>query len=188
MSIQVEVQTRNIQLTEPIRNHIEQKAGKLDHYLPAIEEAHVELTFLKSARNANDRNVTQITVRGKGLILRTEERADEVLSAFDSAIDKLHRQIERYKGKHYHNRSADRTVVRGQEESVGKADEDEAPALIGKRKQFRIFPMNELEAIEQMKLLGHDNFFIFYNGETSKINVLYRRRDGSYGLIEPEFG
>ncbi len=62
------------------------------------------------------------------------------------------------------------------------------PPLIVKRKQFRILPMNELEALEQMNLLGHDNFFIFYNAETGKINVLYRRRDGSYGLIEPEIG
>ncbi len=188
MSIHVDVQARNVPLTEPIRKHIEQRAGKLDHYLPLIEEAYVELTFHKSARNANDRNVTQITVRGKGLLLRTEERADEVLSAFDSALDKLHRQIDRYKGKHYHSRGADRSASRPEEELVAPDETGELPDLIAKRKQFRIYPMNELEAIEQMKLLGHDNFFIFYNGETSKINVLYRRRDGSYGLIEPEFG
>jgi putative sigma-54 modulation protein len=186
MTIQVEVQARNIRLSEPIKAHIEQRAGKLDHYLPAIEEAHVEVTFHKSARNAKDRNVTQITVRGKGLILRTEERADEVLVAFDAALDNLQRQIERYKGKHYHGRGDGRSAAEAVDEPSKPDDTGELPRIIVKRKYFRIFPMNEVEAIEQMELLGHDNFFIFYNADTSKINVLYHRRDGSYGLIEPE--
>jgi len=188
MAIQVDVQARNIRMTDRIKDHIEKKAGKLDHYLPAIEEAYVELTNHKSARNAADRNVAQITVRGKGLLLRTEERADEALIAFDSAIEKLQRQIDRYKGKHYHSRGDGRSASDVEENSIQSDETGELLPLIARRKQFRILPMNELEAVEQMKLLGHDNFFIFYNADTSKVNVLYRRRDGSYGLIEPEIG
>src|SRR5258708_25239528 len=189
MTTKVEVQTRNIRMTDRIKEHVEKKAGKLDHYLPAIEEAHVELAGEKSARSATDRNVAQITVRGKGLLLRTEERADEILTAFDSAIEKLHRQMDRYKGKHYHGRGNGRSAGEVSAEEPLPADEtDELPLSIARRKQFRIFPMNEIEAVEQMKLLGHDNFFIFYNAETSKLNVLYRRRNGSYGLIEPQIG
>ena len=188
MATKVEVQARNIRLSDRIKEHVEKKAGKLDHYLPAIEEAHVELTHLKSARDANDRNVAQVTVRGKGLILRTEERADEVLVAFDTAIDNLQRQIDRYKGRHYHGRGDGRSASDVMEEPIAADDTGELPPLVARRKHFRILPMNELEAVEQMKLLGHDNFFVFYNAETSKINVLYRRRDGSYGLIEPEIG
>ena len=188
MAIQVDIQTRNIRMTDHIKDHIEKKAGKLDHYLPAIEEAYVELTYHKSARSATDRSVAQITVRGKGLLLRTEERADEALIAFDSAIDKLQRQIDRYKGKHYHGRGDGRSASEVEEGSVPVDETGELPPVIARHKQFRILPMNELEAVEQMKLLGHDNFFVFYNAETSKINVLYRRRDGSYGLIEPEIG
>ncbi len=187
MTNQVDVQTRNIRMTERIKNHVEKKAGKLDHYLPAIEEAYVELTYHKSARSAMDRNVAQITVRGKGVLLRTEERADEALVAFDSAIDKLQHQIERYKGKHYHGRGNGRSASEV-EENLPVDETGELPPLIARRKQFRILPMNELEALEQMNLLGHDNFFIFFNAETGKINVIYRRRDGSYGLIEPEIG
>ncbi len=74
MATKVDVQARNIRLTDRIKTHVEQRAGKLDHYLPLIEEADVELTHHQSARSANDRNVAQITARGKGLILRTEER------------------------------------------------------------------------------------------------------------------
>lgn len=188
MATKVDVQARNMRLTEHVRSHVEQRAQKLDHYLPQIEEADVELTHHASARSANDRNVAQITVRGKGLILRTEERADEVLAAFDTALDKLHRQIDRYKGKHYHGRGDGQSVAEAVEEAVPFDETDRLPPIIARRKQFRILPMNEVEAIEQMNLLAHDNFFIFYNADTSRINVLYRRRDGSYGLIEPEIG
>ena len=188
MAIQVDVQTRNIRMTDRIKDHVEKKAGKLDHYLPSIEEAYVELTYNKSARSAVDRNVAQITVRGKGLLLRTEERADEALIAFDSAIDKLQHQIDRYKGKHYRGRGDGRSASDVEENEAPVDETGELPPLIARRKQFRILPMNELEAVEQMKLLGHDNFFVFYNADTSKVNVLYRRRDGSYGLIEPEIG
>jgi putative sigma-54 modulation protein len=184
----VDVQARNIRLTERIKSHVEQRASKLDHYLPAIEEADVELTHHQSARSASDRNVAQITVRGKGLILRTEERADEVLTAFDTALDKLHRQIDRYKGKHYRTRGNGHGLAEMAPEALPADETDKLPPIIARRKQFRILPMNDLEAVEQMNLLGHDNFFIFYNAETSRINVLYRRRDGSYGLIEPEIG
>ncbi len=78
----------------------------------------MELTHHQSARSANDRNVAQITARGKGLILRTEERADEVLTAFDTALDKLHRQIDRYKGKHYHGRGDGQSVSDAVEETL----------------------------------------------------------------------
>ncbi len=189
MATKVDVQARNIRLTDRIKSHVEQRAGKLDHYLALIEEADVELTHHASARSASDRNVAQITVRGKGLILRTEERSDEVLTAFDTALDKLQRQIDRYKGKHYHGRgNGQNTAAAVEEEPAPSEETDRLPPIIARRKRFRVLPMNEYEAIEQMNLLAHDNFFIFYNAETSRINVLYRRRDGSYGLIEPEIG
>jgi putative sigma-54 modulation protein len=188
MSNKVEVQARNIKLTEKIETYVNKKAGRLDHYLPAIEEAHVELTHHQAARNSLDRNVAQITVRGKGIVLRTEERSDEALAAFDAAMDNMQRQIERYKGKHYHNRGSDRAEPEGPREAIPPDETGELEPLIARRKKFVVLPMNEDEAMEQMRLLGHDNFFIFYNGDTSRINVLYRRRNGSYGLIEPVVG
>ena len=187
MSNKVEVQTRNIRLTEKIEEYVNKKAGNLDHYLPAIDEARVELAHHKAARDANDRNVAQITVRGKGFTLRTEERADEALAAFDFALDNMQRQIERYKGKHYHGRGDGRTAAEAAEPIIDDETGELSP-LVARRKKFMLYPMNEEEAIVQMRNLGHDNFFIFYNAETSKINVLYRRRNVSYGLIEPELG
>jgi putative sigma-54 modulation protein len=188
MPNKVEIQTRNIRLTDKIETYVNKKAGKLDHYLPAIEEAHVELTHHQAARSSTDRNVAQITVRGKGIILRTEERADEALAAFDAAIDHMQRQIERYKGKRYHGRGTGRAEPHPADENLAVDETGELAPLIARRKKFVLLPMNEEEAIEQMRLLGHDNFFVFYNGDTSRINVLYRRRNGSYGLIEPVVG
>jgi len=187
MTNKVDIQTRNIRLTEKIDEYVNKKAGNLDHYLPAIDEARVELSHHKAARDANDRNVAQITIHGKGFTLRTEERADEALAAFDHAIDNLQRQIERYKGKHYRGRGDGRSAAEVAEDIIDDETGELSP-LFAKRKKFVLYPMSEDEAIVQMRNLGHDNFFVFYNAETSKINVLYRRRNGSYGLIEPVLG
>ena len=187
MSNKVEVQTRNIRLTEKIEEYVNKKAGNFDHYLPAVEEARVELTHYKAARNAIDRNVAQITVHGKGFTLRTEERSEEALAAFDQALDKMQSQIERYKGKHQHGRGDGRSAAEAAEPIIDDATGELSP-LVARKKKFILHPMDEEEAVIQMRNLGHDNFFIFYNAKTSKINVLYRRRNGSYGLIEPELG
>jgi putative sigma-54 modulation protein len=187
MSNKVEVQTRQIRLTERIEEYVTKKAGNLDHYLPAIDEARVELVHHQAARDARDRNVAQITVFGKGFTLRSEERADEVLAAFDHALDNLQRQIERHKGKKYHGRGDGRSAAEVADEIIDDETGELSP-LFAKRKKFILYPMTEDEALVQMRDLGHDNFFVFYNAETSKVNVLYRRRNGSYGLIEPELG
>lgn len=187
MANKIEVQTRHIRLTERIEEYVAKKAGNLDHYLPSIDEARVELAHYKAARDAKDRNVVQITVLGKGFTLRSEERADEALAAFDKALDNMQRQIERYKGKKYHGRGDGRSASEVLEDVIDEETGELSP-LFAKRKKFVLYPMTEDEAIIQMRNLGHDNFFIFYNAETSKINVLYRRRNGSYGLIEPELG
>ncbi len=187
MSNKVEVQARNIRLTEKIEEYVNKKAGNLDHYLPAIEEARVEFSHHKAARDANDRNVAQITAYGKGFTLRSEVRNDEPLAAFDGALDNLQRQIERHKGKHSRGRGDGRSAAEVAEEIVDEETGELSP-LVARRKKFTLHPMTEDEAITQMRDLEHDNFFVFYNAETNKINVLYRRRNGSYGLIEPELG
>jgi putative sigma-54 modulation protein len=186
MSVEVEVFARNMEIGEQLKDYITKKASKLDRYLNEVEQVRVDLNFIKSARNAKDRNVAQITVRGHRAILRVEEQGDDLTAAFDTAIDKMQRQLDRYKGKHYHGRGDGRStseVVPVPAETGG-----EEPQVIARRKTFDLIPMSGAEALEQMKLLGHDNFFIFFNVETNSINVLYHRRDGTYGLIEPKLG
>lgn len=189
MANKIEILARNMRLTDNTREYVEKKAAKLERYLQEIDEIRVELSHVKTARSALDRQVSQITVRGKGFILRTEERADDVHAAFDTALDKMQRQIERYKGKHYRGRGDGRSaaeVVEGEEWPVDETGE--LLPLIARRKKFELVPMTEDEAVEQMRLLGHDNFFVFFNAEQNSIQVLYRRRNGTYGLIEPVVG
>jgi len=99
MTHEVKVFGRNMEVSDQVHDYVSGKAEKLDRYLKEIEETRVELSHAKSARSASDRQVAQITVRGRRLLLRTEERSDDILSAFDTALDKMQRQIERYKGK-----------------------------------------------------------------------------------------
>jgi putative sigma-54 modulation protein len=183
MTARVEVFTRNLELTERIQDHLAKKASRLDRYLAEVEHVKVDLAYVKSARSARDRYVAQITARGRRALLRTEERASDVTAAFDTALDKMQRQMERFKGKHYHARTGGRAAA---ENPVAPDEEGELPSPIVRRKTFELVPMRESEALEQMKLLGHDNFFVFFNIETDSVGVLYRRRDGTYGLIEPK--
>lgn len=187
MAVKVDIFAKNLEVTERINEYVTRKVSRLDRFLSDIEETRVDLAFNKSARSAADRNIAQITIRGKGFILRTEEGADDLFASFDAALDKIERQIERYKGKRSRGRGdgTPASEVAGVEPVAETAEE--APVIV-RRKQFTLVPMDEMEAIEQMTLLGHENFFIFYNANTNAINVLYRRHDGGYGLIEPKVG
>lgn len=190
MAEKIETVARNMRLTDNVRDYVEKKASKLERHLQEIDEIRVELSHIKSARSAQDRQVAQITVHGSGFILRTEERAEEIHAAFDAALDKMQRQVERYKGKRHRGRGDGRSAaeVVEAEEELPVDETGELLPLIGRRKKFIILPMTEDEAVEQMRLLGHDNFFVFFNAEQNSIQVLYRRRNGTYGLIEPVVG
>jgi len=120
MTEKIEIQARNMRMTDNVRDYVEKKAAKLERYLQEIEEIRVELSHIKSARSAQDRQVAQITVHGKGFILRSEERADDIHAAFDTALDKVQRQIDRYKGKHYRGRGDGRSAAE-------VVDEEELP-------------------------------------------------------------
>jgi putative sigma-54 modulation protein len=187
MPLELEIYGRNMEVTDRLNDYVTKKISKLDRYLTGIEDARVDLAFVKSARSAADRQVAQVTVRGKGFILRTEERADDIFAALDTAIDKMERQIERYKGKRQRGRGDGRSAAEvAPEPEIEIEAEEEAGPVIARRKRFTIAPMDEMEAIDQMSLLGHESFFVFFNVNTNTLNVLYRRRDGTYGLIEPD--
>ncbi len=192
MTVAVTVNGHDLNVSTKLREYIEKKVGKLDHYLPDINEARVDLSAQRAARDADDRQVAQITVRSRGTILRSEERTGDIFAAVDLALEKMQRQIERYKDKHHRGRGdgADlsQAAMDAEAELEEPAGEGETIPKIIRRKSFLITPMTESEAIEQMALLQHDNFFIFYNADTAKVNVLYARKDGSLGLIEPEVG
>ena len=181
MTMEVKIFTKDIELSDHLHEEVMTKVGKLGRFLDDIDEARVDVAST-NARSDNEREVVQITVRGKGFILRAEERAPDTVSALNSAMDTIKRRIKRYKGKRNNRwkREQDQPDLMEYE-----MEEPEQP-VIARRKEFVLRPMDEWEALEQMELLGHDNFFVFYNAHTESINVLYKRHDDSYGLIQPE--
>jgi putative sigma-54 modulation protein len=192
MTVAVAINGHDVNVSTKLKEYIEKKVGKLDHYLPEINEARVDLSAQRTARDADDRQVAQITVRSRGTLLRSEERTGDMFSAVDLALEKMQRQIERYKTKRRRGRGDGADLGEASLEAEAELEEPatgtEPMPKIVRRKNFQITPMTEAEAIEQMALLQHDNFFIFYNADTARINVLYTRKDGSLGLIEPEIG
>jgi putative sigma-54 modulation protein len=190
--MEIVVRGRNVNVTERVEEYIEKKIGKLERYLPIIDEARMELSQ-EETRSAQHRMIAQLTVRSRGKILRAEERDQDLFSAIDLVAEKMQRQITRFKDRLY-----SRGQVRGAEtvrvpetaeavvevEAIAEADAEPVGSIV-RTKAFAMTPMNPEEAIEQMELLGHD-FFVFYNSEVDGINVLYRRRAGDYGLLQPE--
>ena len=188
MAVDVDITTKNLELDDRLREYVEKKAEKLDRYLDVIENVKVDLTYAKSARSAEDRQVAQLTVRGKGVLLRAEERTEDIYASVDLVLDKIHRQIERFKGRRWRGRGDGKTISQAvmPPEPLDDDDTDELE-LIARRKRHVLTPMDEAEAIEQMSLLDHEDFFVFLNANTNQVNILYRRRNGTFGLIETEF-
>ena len=163
--------------TITLEKFIDKKIGKLDRYLPTLSEARVELA-LENTRNLAQRQVVQVTLRNNGAILRGEERSSDFTAAIDAVTDKLTKQIDRYKTKRQRSRAS------GERDEPVIEPEETLPRIV-RTKHFVTPPISEEEAIEQMELLGH-NFFVFFSRDRGTLNVLYRRNDGNYGLIEPE--
>lgn len=185
--MQLIVQGKNINVTDRLHDYVEAKVDKLDRYLSTITEARMELSS-ESTRRQGDRQVAQLTVRSKGKILRSEERSSDIFTAVDMVTDKMKRQIDRYKRKRrerYRSAPTDEALDIPEDEEDDGEGEPEFEGRLVRTKAFRVAPMGPEEAVEQMELLGH-SFFVFYNADAGQINVVYQRRDGNYGLIQPE--
>ena len=177
--MELSVFTRNMEMTPRLREYVERKVGKLDRYLPGIDGARVDLK-VENTRSAAHRQVAQLTVRTRGTILRAEERTNDMFASIDAVLDKMYRQVARYKGKRQDRWKS------GIEEVPFEDSAEETSGEIVRIKRFEVRPMTAEEAIEQMELLGH-RFYVFMNAEDNVINVVYQRNDGDYGLLQPEF-
>lgn len=187
--MELTIHGHNMEVTQRLQNYVEKKTGKLDRYMPNLNSVRVDLST-ENNRSAVERQIAQITVRDdRGTILRAEERNSDLFAAIDAVMDKLFRQIERYRGKRkrrYRSSGGINELELGEPLPFDEGDEDDENQRIVRYKRFPLHPMSTEEAVDQMDLLGHD-FFVFYNAEESSINVLYKRRDGDFGLIQPEF-
>ena len=167
---------RTISLTEGLKNMVEKKLGKLDKFFQADTPCNVTLSTQK------DLQKIEVTIPVKGSVIRAEESTEDMYQSIDLVVDVLERQIRKYKDKLVarHQSSSFTPEFLEEQESY-----DEEEIKIVRTKQIDLKPMTPEEACLQMELLGH-NFFVFLNGDTGKVNVVYKRKAKSYGLIEPE--
>ena len=165
-------------VSDSLKARAEKKLNKLDRYFNKEAE-----TLIRFRQQRGGRNIAEITVSVDGLILRAEENSNDMYLSIDRAVDKLESQIRRYRTKLGKRVREARAEV--PEEVVEPTFQQEVNYDVVRVKKFSVKPMDVDDAITQMELLGH-NFFLFVNAETSAMNVLYRRNDGTYGLLVPE--
>jgi putative sigma-54 modulation protein len=192
----VQIKTKNIRLTDALETYIQRKYQKLEKVNVRVIDAKLEVRSDRK-KKGGDHYVVQLTIATPDNILRAEEVNADLHTTIDLAIDRMERQIRRFRDKQVYQRrrqkALSQSVVKqpllpedALETPLDGVEDDEPPIeTLVRRKRFKLQPMDEDEAIEQMELLGHD-FFVFFNPEEAQINVIYRRRDGQYGLILPE--
>jgi putative sigma-54 modulation protein len=178
--VELVITSRNLEVNDSLRALVRPKIERLARYLEFVREGEVEIAHERT-RTAGDRYVVQVTLHANGVIIRAEERAADIRSAVDAVTDKLQIQLTRYKER-LQQRKGD--GLRGVQ---GSTAPEATPESVVRVKRFTVKPMDVDEAVEQMELLGHD-FFVFADASDGRINVLYRRADGQYGLLQPELG
>jgi putative sigma-54 modulation protein len=182
MNLQI-IAKNNVKVSETVKSYIEKRIGKLGRYLPIISEGKVEISRV-GAKLPEQRFTVQVTLDSKGVLIRAQEKSKDIRTAIDKVEDVLSKRIERYKGKLY---DKGRGTSFARQQAAIEAEEIEPPKRVVKSKSFLVKPMSVDEAIRQMELLGHD-FFLFIDADTESLNLLYRRKNGDYGLIEPGLG
>ncbi|KAB3539650.1 ribosome-associated translation inhibitor RaiA [Alkaliphilus pronyensis] len=177
--MKVIVSGRNVEVTDALRNSVEAKISKLEKYFNKDAEAQATLSVEKQ------RQILEVTIPINGSLLRAEEATEDMYTSIDRVVDKLSRQLRKHKTK-LENRNIKYETIRFENIPALKEEDSPFEAKIVKTKRFAIKPMSSEEAVLQMELIGH-NFFVYANSETDEVNVVYKRKDGNYGLIEPEF-
>ncbi|WP_110928464.1 ribosome hibernation-promoting factor, HPF/YfiA family [Bacillus massiliglaciei] len=179
------VRGENIEVTPAIREYVEKKIGKLERYFANTPDATVQVNLRVDKEAAK----VEVTIPMKNLVLRAEEEHPDMYAAIDLINDKLERQIRKHKTKINRKLRGSNTppelfAAAAAETAEPEIEEEESDLEVVRNKRFDLKPMDSEEAILQMNLLGH-NFFVYTNAETNSTNVVYRRKDGRYGLIEP---
>lgn len=168
---------RNIEVTEGLRSAVESKLGKLEKYFDRDTDVYVTLNVEK------ERQKIEVTIPVKGNIIRAEETSSDMYVSIDLVEEVIERQLKKYKKKIIQSKQS--AAASFTQDYLDNDYEEEAEVKIVRSKRFGIKPMDPEEACIQMELLGH-NFYVFSNAETGEVNVVYKRKGNTYGLIEPE--
>lgn len=175
------IRGQNIQVTDAIRDYVEKKLSRLERYFetPLTSDVNVTLSVIRNLHGI------EVTIPLQGVLLRAEEKSNDMYASIDTVLDKLERQIRKHKTKLNRKLRQDGGLkdLIGDTGSAGRAHDEEDELELVRTKRFTLKPMDVEEAILQMNLIGH-SFFVFANVETKEVNVVYKRNDGKYGLIE----
>ena len=174
--MKIVISGKNIEVTNALKDTIEKKMRKLEKFFHSDVIANVTLSVQKN------RQIIEVNIPFAGAILRAEEWSIDLYQAVDDAVELLERQVRKHKTKLQRRIHSGETI---RFENVPEPQEESEPKIV-KTKRFAIKPMDEEEAILQMELLRH-GFYVFRNADTDEVNVVYKRKDGNYGLIEPSF-
>jgi putative sigma-54 modulation protein len=177
--VRVQVKGKNVEVSDTLKAYAEEKVGKLDKHLNDSAQLEVELAVEKNPSIAESQ-IAEGTIWTKGPVLRARESSSDMRASIDLLVEKLERQAQRYREK----RRPSGRRGNAEPESIPVVADEEIPVIV-KTKQFAVKPMTPEEAVLQLELIGHD-FFVFQNADTNDVNVVYRRRDRNYGLIEPK--
>jgi len=179
----LQITGKNIELTTALRRYIERKLSRLNRHFPNIIDTKVEISEEKT-KSPQQQFAVRVIVAGSGTQFYGDERGVDLFQAIDKVADVMVRQLEQHKGKLYER---GRGVSPIRDEPVEEISTEKPAPEVVKVKRFTLKPMTLAEAADRMEALGH-NFFLFQNADTKELNLLYRRKDGNYGLIEPELG
>jgi putative sigma-54 modulation protein len=178
--MRLQVKGKNLDVSDSIRSYAEDKLRKLERQLADPTQIELELSVERNP-SISANHVAEATIWTKGPTLRAREASADMRASIDQLVDKLERQVQRYRQKRRRRTGRDNGTNPGPQPAANEGSEPE----IVKTKQFPVKPMTPEEAVLQLELVGHD-FFVFENADTGEVNVVYRRRDGDYGLIEPQ--
>lgn len=176
--MEIVIRGDKLTITDAMKSYIEEKLGKLDKYLEDSDSIRASVV----AKVKNHQQMVEVTIPLKSFILRSEEVQEDVYAAIDKAVDKLERQIRKNKTKIMAKQAKTYDFAFA---AIEEIEDEEEPEKIIKRKRIEVKPMDEEEAIIQMELLNHQ-FYMFKDSETNKPAVIYKRKDGGYGVIESE--
>lgn len=176
--MRINITGRNIELTQGLKSAVEEKLQKLEKFFAPDTQVNVTLSVEK------ERQKIEVTIPVKGQIIRSEQVSNDMYVSIDLVVEVIERQLRKYRTKLINKQQEPGKFFN--EEYINRDNEDEEDIKIIREKRFGIKPMYPEDACVQMELLGHD-FFVFRNAETDEVNVVYKRRGNTYGLIEPEF-
>ena len=183
--MRLQVKGRNVEVSDSLRTYAQEKLGKLDKHLNQAARLELELAVEKNP-SIHENQIAEGTIWTKGPVLRARESSADMRAAIDLLVEKLERQAKRYREKRRRGPGGRVANELAEAEAIPVVPDEESPVIV-KTKQFAVKPMTPEEAVLQLELIGHD-FFVFQDADSNDVNVVYRRRDGNYGLIEPQVG